>query len=302
MKPVQHRAIVFADICDSTGLFERYGDVQARHIIAATLALLSQAVQQNDGLVVKTIGDEVMCAFPDAKAAIMAARDMQEGVTADAKLQQHNIAIRIGLHYGKVLVENDDVFGDTVNVAARIVNLAGARQIVATRTAAGDLSDTGIARARELGKVRLRGRNEAIEILELVWRRHNPDVTSTDPLAQSMKHGETSHLSLSYRGQTVTIDLALIASPIRIGRDPNNDLVVNHDLVSRNHASVECRSGYFVFVDRSTNGSYLKVSDDQEFHIHRGEVPLRGAGIISLGQSSTHHDSSLLLRYECQVR
>ena len=83
-----------------------------------------------------------------------------------------------------------------------------------------------------------------------------------------------------------------------MGRDPANDLVVDDEWVSRVHASIEYRKGYFVLVDRSTNGTYLTADNDEEFRVHQDEVHLRRQGIISLGQTAANRTPDGLVRFD----
>ena len=94
--------VLFADICGSTGLFERYGDVRARQIESKVLTLLANDTQIHQGVVIKTIGNEIMCRFPSAQYGVNAACAMQLGIKDDHELAGLGIAIRIGLHHGPV--------------------------------------------------------------------------------------------------------------------------------------------------------------------------------------------------------
>ena len=120
--------VLFADICGSTRLFEEHGDWQGRQIESRVLELLKAKTAEFDGTVIKTIGDEIMSRFPDAERALSAARAMHAVLKEDTSLLEFNIAVKIGLQHGEVLVEQGDLFGDAVNVAARMVSLARADQ------------------------------------------------------------------------------------------------------------------------------------------------------------------------------
>ena len=90
-------------------------------------------------------------------------------------------------------------------------------------------------------------------------------------------------LTLRYRGQV--IELNENSQPFTMGRDASNSLVVDAEWVSRTHALIEFKKGYFVVSDRSTNATYVKLGDDDELRLHRDEVHLRKTGSISLGQA-----------------
>ena len=76
------RTVLFADVCDSTGIAEALGNVASRSIISEILGKLRAATESMGGTVIKTIGDEIMCAFESPMDAIAAAVDMQRAVSA----------------------------------------------------------------------------------------------------------------------------------------------------------------------------------------------------------------------------
>ena len=116
----EHRTVVFADVSGSTRLFEGLGDELARGIIQHVLYRCASLVVRYQGQVVKTIGDEVMATFPGADVALQAAIEMQRWAQHDRKMCEQALGLRVGLHHGHVLAEDSDVFGSTVNTAARI--------------------------------------------------------------------------------------------------------------------------------------------------------------------------------------
>jgi hypothetical protein len=90
-------------------------------------------------------------------------------------------------------------------------------------------------------------------------------------------------LLLRYRGQVLELDA--LSPPFTLGRDATSSLCVDAEWVSRNHAMIEYKRGYFMISDRSTNGTWVKLGDDDELRLHRDEVHLRKTGSISLGQT-----------------
>jgi len=108
----QELAILFADVVGSTRLFEVLGDLGARDKVSVCIEIMRRATEQRGGSVVKTMGDEVMSTFADCDAAIDAAVDMQTAIVAhpDLEVGGQQITIRIGCHYGPVVIETRDVF------------------------------------------------------------------------------------------------------------------------------------------------------------------------------------------------
>lgn len=289
--------IIFADVCRSTQLFEQYGDVKAREIISTCLSALSQIVRKYGGETIKTIGDEVMCTLPTADAGVHAACDMQRRVTSDLTLTRYNISIRIGLHFGSVLCENNDVFGDAVNVAARMAGLAKGQQIVTTQSTAQKVDASAEIDVRSLGKTRVKGKLMPIEIVDVLWQEDTSNVTTVSAALKIDDMPVRAKVAMRYGGRA--LELKDISPPFMMGRDRQNDLIIDDEWVSRNHASIEYRKGYFVLIDSSTNGTYLKIDGDEEIRVHRDEVHLRKHGIISLGQFSSQRDEENLLYFEC---
>lgn len=290
--------ILFADVSGSTRLFESRGDEAARRIIAAVLDALAEIAARHGGSVVKTIGDEIMCTFPGALNGLLAATDMQRRVKSDEAFQQDNIAIRIGLHHGEALVENGDVFGDAVNVAARMADKTLARrdQIVTTaQTVSGVNAVTGL-RVRALGSAWVLGKQAPIEIVDVLWQEDLAHVTTVQRIMQGGDAKPArSRLLLRHRGQV--FELAEDAA-FSIGRDPASSLVVETEWVSRNHALIEWKRGHFMLADRSTNGSWLRIEGDNELLVHRDEVHLRRSGTISLGQAHGA-DEAGIVHFQC---
>lgn len=297
MTQTQPIAIVFADVSNSTRLFEERGDIEARRIIAAVLTALSEVVQRNGGTVIKTIGDEVMCTFPGAVDAIVAACGMQRRVTQDPAFLRDALGIRIGLHHGDALLENGDVYGDAVNTAARMASLAKRDQIVTTASTFRGSTSVGGMRARSLGRTRVRGKLLPIEIVDVIWQEDTSSVTMVQRAIRVEENTDRSQtLTLRFRGQV--IELAPTSPPFAMGRDASNALVVDAEWVSRIHASIEYKNGHYMLADQSTNATYVQFADDEELRLHRDEVHLRKSGAVSLGQTISAGSANILY-FQC---
>jgi len=125
------RAVLFSDIRDFTSLTADRGDHEAYRLVQVFVNLVEEAVKNQQGNVVKTYGDGVMNTFPDVRSGLRASIEMQRS------LQEHNetapedtISAGIGLNWGKILRDNEDIFGHSVNVAARLANSAKGGQIL----------------------------------------------------------------------------------------------------------------------------------------------------------------------------
>lgn len=297
MAETQPTTVLFADISGSTKLYELRGDVAARTIVSAVLSALTDVAQRHGGRVIKTIGDAVMCVFPNALQGLMAATDMQKRIAHDPGFVKDNLAIRVGLHHGEALHEGNDVYGDAVNTAARMESLAKREQIVTTAATAGTVTP-GSVRTRALGTARVSGKLLPIEIVDVLWQEDMSNVTTVQrAIRLDNAPGVVGQkLTLRFRGRV--FELTPTSDPFTLGRDANSSLVIDAEWVSRNHAQIEYKRGYFMLTDRSTNGTWVKLGEDEELRLHRDEIHLRKTGTISLGQALAAGSQQDLLHYQ----
>ncbi|HLU62132.1 MAG TPA: adenylate/guanylate cyclase domain-containing protein [Gammaproteobacteria bacterium] len=274
-------AILFADVCGSTRLYDSIGDARAQDTIARCLRLMSEATDRNRGRVVKTIGDEVMATFDSVDAAVQAGAEMQEAITEQLVVDGNDIQIRVGFHFGNAIIDDGDVFGDAVNVAARMAGQAKPGQILTTAESVAELGPLWEDSVRQIDRAALRGKKEEVDVYEIIWKRD--DVTRM--VTASWNTTPTVHKSklvLEYRGRT--LEVSEDRPSVVLGRADQNDLVVKHNLISRLHARIEFRKGNFLLTDQSINGTYVRAADGQQRFIRRDSAPVTGRGIIGLGQ------------------
>ncbi|MDX8386487.1 MAG: adenylate/guanylate cyclase domain-containing protein [Gallionella sp.] len=280
---VETLGVLFADICGSTALYETLGDDVARRLISGCINALVGVLPQHNGRLVKTIGDEVLCAFPSAETAYRAACDMQAAMTGLLTPAGHQMYVRIGFHYGDVIIESGDVFGDTVNVAARIAAVTRAGQIMTSLAVVEALPEDLQGNTNHIFRVELKGKQEEFDIYAVTWETDDKMITRLGVPAFRKPGEVTGKLVLSYLSKQMTIDKD--NRKVAVGRDESCTMVVSNRLASRHHAVIEFRSGKYFLGDQSSNGTYVKFSDGHVVHLSREELILQGSGIISLGQS-----------------
>lgn len=124
-------AVLFTDIVGSSKYFKSYGDIAGREMLQRHQDLSSTAITLNNGILVKTIGDSVMAYFQDPKEAVNSSIKIQENFKNynETKKVEDQIHVRIGIHFGVGIVEDQDIFGSVVNLAAKLVSIAGGDQI-----------------------------------------------------------------------------------------------------------------------------------------------------------------------------
>lgn len=277
--PSTNSAVLFVDLTDSTRLYERLGDTAARETSSTAMSRWEQIVSSAQGRVVKRIGDELMCVFPSAELAARAAMDIQvalDGGIPELELELH---AKIGFHAGPLLEEDGDLFGDTVNTAARMVSMAKPGEILTTAQTAAVLPPFYAACARSRGSSAVKGKSGTLELIELVWKAEE----QTRMAQGEETPGEESLLLwLEYEGREYRVDAA--EPVLRMGRHAHNEMVVDGEFVSRSHASIQRRKGRFVLVDESTNGTWVHPEEGGIRCVLKDESTLPAAGHLGLGE------------------
>lgn len=123
-------AILFTDIVGSTAYFEKRGDIEGMAMVKRHNGLLFPSVTAHKGRVVKTIGDSIMAVFDSPLSAVLCGSEMMRTLQRETWSSEDPIHIRIGVHFGQVLRDVDDVFGDAVNTAARINSAANPDEVL----------------------------------------------------------------------------------------------------------------------------------------------------------------------------
>jgi len=273
-------SVLFADISGSTKLYDTLGDARAKALVDECIGIMRDIVARYKGRVIKTIGDEVMCVLPDADSGHLAATDMQLKISSLEVVGNVRRAIRVGFHCGPVIEESGDVFGDTVNMAARMAGLAKAMQIITTRATVDKLSAALRGSTRAIAALSVKGKGDDVDVCEVIWQA-GEDLTmatsSAAPVARPIR------LKLRHGAKEVVLEQA--NSGIAVGRDASCQIVLADRMASRVHARIERRRDKFFVIDQSTNGTFVNFAGEAEIVLRREEVMLRGEGRIAFGHS-----------------
>jgi adenylate cyclase len=268
--PSAHRVVAFVDVVDSVGLYRRVGDKLAQSRIERALAFASACAVEGGGRCIKRNGDELLLLFPDADATCHALKAIQ----IDTMLE-----LRIGAHVGALIRKRGDVFGDTVNIAARLTAIARAREIVISEAVHEALDHQIRKTCRRFEQVRLRGTARSMAIYHLCWEPAT--ATHFNSSVRRITDATRRHLVLQTKAGAVALGRE---QELTVGRDPECDVVIDDPRVSRFHATLEWHRGIVVLRDHSTNGSFVRSADETRPHFVRREVlPIRGAGELNFG-------------------
>lgn len=275
-------AILFADVVGSTKLYELMGDHRARTTVQRCINVMTRATETNSGEVIKTMGDEVMATFSTVDDAVEAASQMQRMISEDLDVDDVPVAIRVGFHYGPVMLEDGDVFGGAVHTANRMTSQAKAAQIITTAVAVSQMSPEWQSWTRQIDLATVKGKKEEIALFEVLWQRE--DNTRMLPTINWSESTDVRNhrLRLRYRGKEIVVDHQ--HPYVSIGRAEDSDLVVKDTLISRLHARIEFVRGKFVLFDESTNGTCVVQSTGEEQFIRRDSLQIKGQGSIGLGR------------------
>ena len=273
-------AVLFVDVSGSTAYFERHGEAAGRAMLARCFGIVVPEIGRHGGRVIKALGDGLLVVFDRPSALVAAARALHSAIEdADRTLPAaERIAVHCGGDFGTVARDDGgDVFGDVVNVAARLQALAGRDQTFVTSDLVAMLTPDERGQLRHLGSFPVHGREREVETYEILWRA---GPTTTVIRRDSM----TFHSSLRLEFQGHVLELPPACNHVTIGRDPDNDVVVGDAAVSHHHAEIVRRKGLFYLVDRSTNGTIVQAGQ-AERHLQHAEHPLEGQGRLLLGHS-----------------
>lgn len=201
------RTVMFTDIEASTQMVARLGDTAARETLRRHESVCRRAVAEHGGVEIKTMGDGFMVSFASASAALDAAIDMQRGLIDEFADTQEEIKIRIGIHAGEPIAEDDDLHGTAVIMASRIMATADGDEIMVSslvRELVAGRDYRFIGRGQQL----LKGFDQPVPLFELDWRHTGP-VSSAAAATRALEEritgtprsGEWHQLTPEQRGQ-----------------------------------------------------------------------------------------------------
>ena len=205
----------------------------------------------------------------------------------------HKVAlpIRIGLASGEIELVDNDCYGDAVNVASRLCDLCGPHQIWTNSSSLHHVSEAEGVTFRMLGPISIRGRAEPVSVYQIEWRAEAASDFLTmqgdvDPSALDVDSDVLGReIELKWLDQTKRF--RSFELPAHIERVRNVNFMVNDPRISRTHARLEWRNGSVVFVDLSSDGSWVRFAgfNGGDVLLRREECVSHGSGELALGAS-----------------
>lgn len=293
-------AILYADVSGSTRIYETWGDAVARKNIDHCLKILSDITAGHEGQVIKTIGDEIMCSFPNPVRAALSAKEMQQALRDASEAGRFDIGamhVKIGWHYGTVNQRAGETVGEAPVTAQQVISLAKADEILASEQSLDNIPDEIKHNIRLIDSVQAEAWSGMLNVYAVPWEEED-DVTSMGGVAAGRaRPSACASLVLEYAGRTVTVDAA--HARCSIGRGTENDLCVLGQFTSRLHAEIVFSHGNISLRDKSTNGTVIINADGHASRVHRESARLTDRGTLCFG-GMPETDPDAAVRFRCE--
>ncbi|MEX0278402.1 MAG: FHA domain-containing protein [Ruegeria sp.] len=281
--------LVIADISGSTPLYKAVGDGEAQRLIQLELDRLRRILREHGGTQVGQKGDDVLSYFLDPNAALNAALNLIEGSS------ETSLSVHVGVHCGPIVIAEKGVYGEAVNVTARLATAANPGEACVSDGVAEMLQIELRRMLKPLGRLNLKGLTEQFMAHSLISPAMDPFTQTRLPLSYGRnedhwKSSERLTLVLSHEERSWRCH---DNGELKIGRSPDCDVVLTQPWVSRLHAVLSMKDGKLILSDRSTSGTYVKSEAGREIQLKRESVMLADSGLISPTLPIEHSEACL---------
>lgn len=274
---------MIADISGSTALYEEVGNAEAHRRVTSCLSLLRRVMEFHGGEFISSKGDDILCIFHDPEAVLDVGLEMFEA-TSDSTLSVH-----AGVDFGPVIRTATDVFGDSVNMAARLASVANSGEVLCSQSLYDKLSGKYRSMLRFFGPRHFKGKTVTSNIYlfshaapgqatEIIFT--HPAETDRAEAVDMDSQGVKAALRFDYE-----TFICSARKPITMGRSADCDLVVPLPWVSRAHAQIEVRGEQIYLNETSTSGTYVGFDGKEPFRVCRENVLLHTDCTLSLARS-----------------
>lgn len=281
-------AVLLADVVGSTPLYERIGDDAALQQVSDCLDAMREIVARNGGDFIYSKGDDVLSLFERPEAALRAVRQI------GGQLTKGPLSARIGLHFGAVIRARGAVFGDVVNVTARLSTTANPGEVLISQSFFEALSAGSRSTLRLLDKMAFKGKQELFDVYTLGSgdRTLSTQITSRGTIIDT-RSAQPPQIKLVIRYGDQLLSCRNNGF-VTIGRSPECNIVVQRPWVSRHHATFTISNGKARLVERSSSGTFVSMGPGDEVFVRREDILLFGSGVISPGMRSSLRDAQVL--------
>ncbi len=278
---------IIADISDSTPFYEAMGDDQAQQLIQVEIDRLREVLLSFGGVPVGQKGDDVLSYFADPDSAVRSALAMVKKPSGTV------LSVHAGVHHGPVVVREGGVFGETVNLTARLAAAANPGEACVSESVAEGLSPDTRQLLAPIGSLRLKGVSDPVKAYSVV--------PTSGGLSTVMHLPTQSGGDFAQDYQSESFALVLYSDDrtwrcregeeLKIGRSNQCDVILPQPWVSRLHAVLSIKGGKLMLVDRSSSGTYVQFENAREVQLKRESMMLADSGLISLALPILHTDA-----------
>lgn len=165
-------AIMAMDMAGYSRLMEGSGERTFARLKQFQENIIQPAIDQNKGRIVKTMGDGILAEFPSVVGALKSATNIQLALDVDnvGLAANERLEFRIGLHLGDIIVENDDIFGNGVNIAARLESIASPGEVIVSRQAYDHIDDRESFQFEAMGEQQVKNISQPVEVFRVIFR------------------------------------------------------------------------------------------------------------------------------------
>lgn len=274
--------VLMTDISGSTNLYETSGNAEALATISRMLERMRAIVEAFGGTCVKSQGDDVLSYFDHPEKSFQAAWNLIN------EPWPRGLSVHAGMYVGNFLTHENDIYGDTVNTAARLASMAKAGEVLLGDDSYDMLGEATRSRLLPIGKLQLKGKAEATRVYSGKIVDFNQQ-TVLAPTNDADDRPRAERAEFSFGGRTWKI---AEGETLTIGRSAECDIVIAEEWVSRKHAQISLRHWQLEFADHSSSGSVLELSDGKLITVHRRTTLLSGRGVIYAGSRADPDSTS----------
>ncbi len=282
--------VLFVHMANTPDLNKNLGEESTQSLIKSGLSYLSIIAQQHMGTVIKNTDDGLICTFEDAGHAVEAGKTMHmdiEQVLISEKPKSIPPCISVGLHFGPIKKDEEDVSGEAINVVQKLVQIPCHRKIITTQETIDHFSADIQSLIQPLDSEESDDNLADQKLYEIIW-----EIDGLSELLQGSSGDideNNLRTCLELRMDDILIEVDQNNPAITIGRQPHNNLVVREKPVSRTHACIAYREGKFVLIDESSNGTFVLIEGKKMKRVTKDEIELTDNGIIGVGKKADPH-------------
>lgn len=282
-------SVLCADVAGGSRLSRDAEGSDALYALGCCERRIRRAVEKHGGNLVDRAGGKMMAYFSDSVGALQSAIEMQRRVADLPPYGGLPLAVRVGICSGHQGKEARYFPSEGANPAASLSEIASPAHILLSIPKRVKLFPWSQLAPDSVPGLALSCGNRQLGVFHVAWQGHSPEALQ---MALAQLGNGIDQLTVSHNGVDMLLDGNRPA--LTIGRQLDCDVVLRDTRSSRVHGTIERRLDRFVFVDRSTNGTFVTLEDQIEFFVHRKELVLFGHGQLSLGAPSSAKGVELL--------